>query len=101
MSNIVVDADSEESSAEVEVSNVDENTITDSTEDTISDITEEVVEVQAEAEVESSVPSKFANKSTEEIILKMVRKKSQNIKKKPKIMKNLIFLTILIRLSMI
>lgn len=68
MSNIVVDADSEESSAEVEVSNVDENTITDSTEDTISDITEEVVEVQAEAEIESSVPSKFANKSTEEII---------------------------------
>lgn len=68
MSNIVVDADSEESSAEVEVSNVDENTITDSTEDTISDITEETVEVQAEAEVESNVPSKFANKSTEEII---------------------------------
>lgn len=72
MSNIVVDADSEESSAveeNVEVSNVDENTITDSTEDTISDITEEAVEVQAEAEVEqSSVPSKFANKSTEEII---------------------------------
>ena len=68
MSNIVVDADSEESSAVVEVSNVDENTITDSTEDTISDITEEVVEVQAEAEVESNVPSKFANKSTEEII---------------------------------
>ena len=71
MSNIVVDADSEESSAveeNVEVSNVDENTITDSTEDTISDITEEAVEIQAEAEVESSVPSKFANKSTEEII---------------------------------
>ena len=69
MSNIVVDADSEESSAVEEISNVDENTITDSTEDTISDITEEVVEVQAEAEVEqSSVPSKFANKSTEEII---------------------------------
>ena len=68
MSNIVVDADSEESSAVEEVSNVDENTITDSTEDTISDITEEVVEVQAEAEVESNVPSKFANKSTEEII---------------------------------
>ena len=71
MSNIVVDADSEESSAveeNVEVSNVDENTITDSTEDTISDITEETVEVQAEAEVESNVPSKFANKSTEEII---------------------------------
>ena len=68
MSNIVVDADSEESSAVEEVSNVDENTITDSTEDTISDITEEVVGIQAEAEVESSVPSKFANKSTEEII---------------------------------
>jgi len=71
MSNIVVDADSEESSVEevVEVSNVDENTITDSTEDVISDITEEVVEIQAETEVvEPSIPSKFANKSTEEII---------------------------------
>ena len=68
MSNIVVDADSEESSAVEEVSNVDENTITDSTEDTISDITEETVEVQAEAEVEQNIPSKFANKSTEEII---------------------------------
>ena len=68
MSNIVVDADSEELSAVEEVSNVDENTITDSTEDTISDITEETVEVQAEAEVEQNIPSKFANKSTEEII---------------------------------
>jgi len=68
MSNIVVDADSQESSAEVEISNVDENTITDSTEDVVSDITEEAVEIQAEAEVEPSVPSKFANKTTEEII---------------------------------
>ena len=64
MSNIVVDADSQESSAEVEISNVDENTITDSTEDVVSDITEEAVEIQAEAEVEPSVPSKFANKTT-------------------------------------
>ena len=68
MSNIVVDADSQESSAEVEISNVDENTITDSTEDVVSDITEEAVEIQAEAEVEPNVPSKFANKTTEEII---------------------------------
>ena len=71
MSNIVVDADSEESSAEVEVSNVDENTITDSTEDTISDITEEalVEDTQAETEVvEPSIPSKFAGKSQQEII---------------------------------
>ena len=71
MSNIVVDADSEESSAEVEVSNVDENTITDSTEDTISDITEEVLveDTQAETEVvEPSIPSKFAGKSQQEII---------------------------------
>ena len=68
MSNIVVDAESQESSAEVEISNVDENTITDSTEDVVSDITEEAVEIQAEAEVEPNVPSKFANKTTEEII---------------------------------
>jgi len=63
-----VDADSQESSAEVEISNVDENTITDSTEDVVSDITEEAVEIQAEAGAEPNVPSKFANKSTEEII---------------------------------
>ena len=69
MSNIVVDADSEELSAVEEVSNVDENTITDSTEDTISDITKEVVEIQAETEVvEPSIPSKFAGKSQQEII---------------------------------
>lgn len=73
MSNIVVDADSQESSAEVEenveISNIDDNTITDSVEDVVSDITEEVVEeVQTKAETEPSIPSKFANKSTEEII---------------------------------
>ena len=72
MSNIVADFDSQEESAveeNVEISNVDENTITDSTEDTISDITEEVVEIQAETEVvEPSIPSKFAGKSQQEII---------------------------------
>ena len=73
MSNIVADFDSQEESAveeNVEISNVDENTITDSTEDTISDITEEVVEdTQAETEVvEPSIPSKFAGKSQQEII---------------------------------
>jgi hypothetical protein len=61
MSNIVADFDSQEESAveeNVEISNVDENTITDSTEDT-----------QAETEVvEPSIPSKFAGKSQQEII---------------------------------
>ena len=74
MSNIVADFDSQESQAveeNVEISNVDENTITDSTEDTISDITEEalVEDTQAETEVvEPSIPSKFAGKSQQEII---------------------------------
>ena len=74
MSNIVADFDSQEESAveeNVEISNVDENTITDSTEDTISDITEEalVEDTQAETEVvEPSIPSKFAGKSQQEII---------------------------------
>jgi hypothetical protein len=74
MSNIVADFDSQEESAveeNVEISNVDENTITDSTEDTISDITEEVLveDTQAETEVvEPSIPSKFAGKSQQEII---------------------------------
>ena len=72
MSNIVADLDLQESQVEenAEISNVDDNTITDSTEDVISDITEQAVEeeVQAEAEIEPSIPSKFANKSTEEII---------------------------------
>ena len=74
MSNIVADFDSQESQAveeNVEISNVDENTITDSTEDTISDITEEalVEDTQVETEVvEPSIPSKFAGKSQQEII---------------------------------
>jgi len=71
MSNIVADFDSQESQAVEEISNVDENTITDSTEDTISDITEEalVEDTQAETEVvEPSIPSKFAGKSQQEII---------------------------------
>jgi hypothetical protein len=74
MSNIVADFDSQEESAveeNVEISNVDENTITDSTEDTISDITEEVLveDTQAETEVVvPSIPSKFAGKSQQEII---------------------------------
>ena len=72
MSNIVADLDLQESQVEenAEISNVDDNTITDSTEDVISDITEQAVEeeVQAEAEIEPSIPSKFANKTTEEII---------------------------------
>ena len=71
MSNIVVDADSQESSAEVEenveISNIDDNTITDSTEELQS--SQEVVEENSTTEVEEpSIPSKFANKSTEEII---------------------------------
>jgi len=71
MSNIVADLDLQESQVEenAEISNVDDNTITDSTEDVISDITQAVEkEVQAEAEIEPSIPSKFANKTTEEII---------------------------------
>lgn len=71
MSNIVADFDSQESQAVEEISNVDENTITDSTEDIISDITEEalVEDTQAETEVvEPSIPSKFAGKSQQEII---------------------------------
>jgi len=70
MSNIVVDADSQESQVEepnVEISNIDDNTITDSTEELQS--SQEVVEENSTTEVEEpSIPSKFANKSTEEII---------------------------------
>jgi|TARA_R110000824_G_scaffold17657_3_gene71191 hypothetical protein len=73
MSNIVADLDLQESQVEenVEISNVDDNTITDSVEDVISDITEEAAEeeVQAEeAEIEPNIPSKFAGKSQQEII---------------------------------
>lgn len=70
MSNIVADFDSPESQAveeNVEISNIDDNTITDSTEELQS--LQEVVEENSTTEVEEpSIPSKFANKSTEEII---------------------------------
>ena len=71
MSNIVVDADSQESSAveeNVEISNIDESTITDSVED-ISSKAVDNVEAEAETPTETQeIPSKFAGKSTEEII---------------------------------
>ena len=70
MSNIVADFDSQESQAveeNVEISIIDDNTITDSTEELQS--LQEVVEENSTTEVEEpSIPSKFANKSTEEII---------------------------------
>jgi hypothetical protein len=70
MSNIVVDADSQESSAaveeNVEISNIDDNTITDSVEDIQSEAVDNVSEeTQTEA---PEIPSKFAGKSTEDII---------------------------------
>ena len=72
MSNIVVDADSLESSAEVEenveISNIDESTITDSVEDIPSEAVDNV-EAEAETPTETQeIPSKFAGKSTEDII---------------------------------
>ena len=72
MSNIVVDADSLESSAEVEenveISNIDESTITDSVEDIQSEAVDNV-EAEAETPTETpEIPSKFAGKSTEDII---------------------------------
>jgi len=71
MSNIVVDADSQESSAaveesNVEISNIDESTITDSVEDIQSSAEDNISEgTQTEA---PEIPSKFAGKSTEDII---------------------------------
>jgi len=72
MSNIVVDADSLESSAEVEenveISNIDESTITDSVEDIQSEAVDNV-EAEAKTPTEApEIPSKFAGKSTEDII---------------------------------
>ena len=69
MSNIVVDADSQESSAveeNVEISNIDESTITDSVEDIQSEAADNVSE-ETPTETQE-IPSKFAGKSTEEII---------------------------------
>lgn len=67
MSNIVVDADTQVP-ADVEISNVDESTITDTT--TAEDIMDQVAEAvdASEATESSEIPSKFAGKSTEEII---------------------------------
>ena len=70
MSNIVVDADSQETSVEenVEISNIDESTITDSVEDIQSEAVDNV-EAEAETPTETpEIPSKFAGKSTEDII---------------------------------
>ena len=70
MSNIVVDADSQETSVEenVEISNIDESTITDSVEDISSEAVDNV-EAEAETPTETQeIPSKFAGKSTEDII---------------------------------
>jgi len=71
MSNIVVDADSQESSVveeNVEISNIDESTITDSVEDIQSEAADNV-EAEAKTPTETQeIPSKFAGKSTEEII---------------------------------
>lgn len=68
MSNIVVDADTQVP-ADVEISNVDESTITDTT-TTAEDIMDQVAEAvdASEATESSEIPSKFAGKSTEEII---------------------------------
>jgi len=67
MSNIVADAESQETSAEenVEISDINESTITDSVEDVAQ--TQEASE-ETPAEESPSIPSKFAGKSTEEII---------------------------------
>lgn len=68
-----MDADSQESSAEVEesnveISNIDESTITDSVEDIQSEAVDNV-EAEAKTPTETpEIPSKFAGKSTEDII---------------------------------
>ena len=68
MSKKVVDADTQVP-ADVEISNVDESTITDTT-TTAEDIMDQVAEAvdASEATESSEIPSKFAGKSTEEII---------------------------------
>ncbi len=66
MSNIVVDAEAQVP-ADVEISNVDENTITDTTAEEAMDQVAEAVDA-SEATESSEMPSKFAGKSTEEII---------------------------------
>ena len=73
MSNIVADFDSQESQAveeNVEISNIEDSTITDNIEAAEAS---EVTDIEAstdnvEVTEEPSIPSKFAGKSTEEII---------------------------------
>ena len=73
MSNIVVDADSQESQVEepnVEISNIEDSTITDDVEVAEASETTDIEASTDNVEVaeELSIPSKFAGKSTEEII---------------------------------
>lgn len=69
MSNIVVDAEAQVP-ADVEISNVDDSTITDTTAPTAEEIMDQVAEAvdAPEAEESPEIPSKFAGKSTQEII---------------------------------
>ena len=66
MSNIVVDAEAKVP-ADVEISNIDDSTITDTTAEEVMDQVAEAVDA-SEATESSEIPSKFAGKSTEEII---------------------------------
>jgi len=66
MSNIVVDAETQVP-ADVEISNIDDSTITDTTAEEVMDQVAEAVDA-SEATESSEIPSKFAGKSTEEII---------------------------------
>jgi len=66
MSNIVVDAETQVP-ADVEISNIDDSTITDTTAEEVMDQVAEAVDASEDTE-SSEIPSKFAGKSTEEII---------------------------------
>ena len=66
MSNIVVDAETQVP-ADVEISNIDDSTIIDTTAEEVMDQVAEAVDASKATE-SSEIPSKFAGKSTEEII---------------------------------
>jgi len=66
MSNIVVDAETQVP-ADVEISNIDDSTITDTTAEEVMDQVAEAVDASEDTE-SSEIPSKFAGKSTQEII---------------------------------
>jgi len=66
MSNIVVDAETQVP-ADVEISNIDDSTITDTTAEEVMDQVAEAVDASKATE-SSEIPSKFAGKSTQEII---------------------------------